>query len=362
MKNQPIVLLVIAAGCGLIAMLGVKQAISRKGTDTVPMVQVLSATVEIRPGEHLTDLNTKFITVAESSVPEGAVQNMEEVEERALTVPVTAGDWILKNKLGEKGQVGAEATIPPGMGIVTIPVDATTSHSGMLRPGNRIDLLLTFSDTSSGVHQQKTITVLEFVEVFAVDNHVYGIDKNVQAQAKNITLLVSPQQGKAVTLAGRIGTLSTMMRARGDSGSDARAEISQEFLTSSFSGNNLNAPSVMDLREEEEFVEGEEYFDGEDVESEVEPMDPEVAESADDSQSDSSSSQPPSLDELLAKEVRTGRKDPGGSGPVQKSSDNKNTWTMEIYQGDSVRVESIEIAEAVETPGSWSLWDMWKSE
>jgi pilus assembly protein CpaB len=360
MKNQPIVLLVIAAGCGLIAMLGVKQAISRKGTDTVPMVQVLSATVEIRPGEHLTELNTKFINVAASSVPEGAVQNMEEVEERALTVPVTAGDWILKNKLGEKGQVGAEATIPPGMGIVTIPVDATTSHSGMLRPGNRIDLLLTFSDTSSGVHQQKTITVLEFVEVFAVDNHVYGIDKNVQSQAKNITLLVSPQQGKAVTLAGRIGTLSTMMRARGDSGSDARTEISQEFLTSSFSGNNLHAPSVMDLREE--YVEGEEYYDGETEESEQEQMDSEVAVTAGSSQSDWSSSESPSMDELLAREVRTGPKDPGGSGPVQKQAANKNTWTMEIYQGDTLRVESIEIAEAVETPGSWSLWDMWKSE
>jgi len=346
MKNQSLILLVVAVGCGLVAMLGVKQVISQQPTDTAETVQVLSAIAEIQPGTALDDLNTKFVEMAVASVPEGAVTDIKEVDQRYLNVPVMPGDWILKTKLTESR--GAEASIPEGMGIVTIPVDATTSHSGMLLPGNRIDLLLTFSDSSSGESVQKTITVLQFVEVFAVDNRVYGIDKGGDAQAKNITLLVAPEQGKAVTLAGKIGALSTMMRARSAGDDKGRTEISEEFLTSSFLGSNKNGPSVMDVRS---------GYSGRPTDVLPDPEVPEEVPS------------PPSVSDLLDQELsRTASNDPGGSGPVVELTRpaKKNTWTMEIYEGETLRLESITVAESVpgkngQTSGTWSVWDMFKS-
>lgn len=351
MKNQSLMLLVVAVGCGLVAMLGVKQAISQKPADVEEMAQVLSAAAEIQPGERLNDLNTKFVQISVKSVPEGAVLAMTDVEERSLKVPVMPGDWILRSKLTEKGQIGAEASIPPGMATVTIPVDATTSHSGMLRPGHRIDLLLTFIDPSSGTNQQKTITVLEFVEVFAVDNRIYGIDKEGDAQAKNITLLVTPEQGKAVTLATKIGGgyLSTMMRARDESTREGQAEISQEFLTSSFLGSNRHAPSVMDLRK---------------IGRDKDPD--EILVALDDS---SSAGESATVSDLLDEELdRTSAVDPGGSEPVIQMTavDKKNTWTMEIYEGDSLRLESIsipvsEVNNAGSLSGGWSFLNLWKA-
>jgi pilus assembly protein CpaB len=238
------------------------------------------------------------------------------------------------------------------MGIVTIPVDATTSHSGMLLPGNRIDLLLTFSDSSSGVNLQKTITVLQSVEVFAVDNRVYGIDKGGDAQAKNITLLVAPEQGKAVTLAGKVGTLSTMMRARGGADEKGQTEISEEFLTSSFLGSNRNAPSVMDLREDAAEEEGAQ------MNSQIAAVDPPL-----------NVDEQPTVSQLLDLELnRQVSADPGGSGPVVGTPviANANTWTMEIYEGEALRVESITIADSAEKKseqpsGKWSMWDLLKS-
>lgn len=351
MKNQSLILLVVAVGCGLVAMLGVKQVISQKPAEVEETAKVLSAAAEIQPGERLTDLNTKFVEISLSSVPEGAVLAMSDVEERSLKVPVTPGDWILQSKLTEKGQIGAEASIPPGMATVTIPVDATTSHSGMLRPGHRIDLLLTFIDPSSGSNQQKTITVLEFVEVFAVDNRIYGIDKEGDAQAKNITLLVTPEQGKAVTLATKIGGgyLSTMMRARDQSTKEGQTEISQEFLTSAFLGSNRHAPSVMDLRR-----------DGRD-------QDPEENAAALDGSPNAG--ERASVSALLDEELdRDSTLDPGGSEPVIQMTavDKKNIWTMEIYEGDTLRLESISIPEAAEngaanSSGGWSFLNLWKS-
>ncbi len=347
MRNQPLILLVVAVGCGLVAMLGVRQALNQKGPKTEETIQVLSANALIQPGDRLDDVNTRFVAVPATSCPEGAITSMEDVAERALMVPVMPGDWILKAKLTEKGELGAMANLPQGMAAVTIPVDATTSHSGMLRPGYRVDLLLTFSDSTSGTSQQKTITVLEFVEVFAVDSRVYGIDKDGDAAAKNISLLVTPEQGKAVTLATKVGTLSTMMR-RGDAVAKGQTEISQEFLTSSFMGSNRNAPSVMDR-----------------MDSDVLPEQNAVERTANATLATSAAM---SVDELIGREMGAKSSDPGGSEPVVVAEVAvKNTWTMEIYEGETVRLESIEIPEIAkaEMPAAssadWSVWDLLKT-
>lgn len=354
MKNQSLILLVVAVGCGLVAMLGVKKVISQKPVEAVETVQVLSATSAINPGAPLDEMNTKFVEIAVNSVPEGAITDIKDIQERYLKVPVMPGDWILKDKLTESR--GAAANIPEGMVTVTIPVDATTSHSGMLVPGNRIDLLLTFSEQSeSGQSIQKTITVLEYVEVFAVDNRVYGIDKEGEGQAKNISLVVLPEQGKAVTLAGKVGTLSTMIRASGGVQSKGKTEISQEFLTSSFLGSNLNAPSVMDARK------GDSSEDAGDILPTLETASaPEVTEPAE---------EPASIDELLDLEMGTKQTaDPGGSVRVAESEivRDENSWTIEIHEGDKRRLETIRMAKADDgesgaSSGNWNIWDIFKS-
>ena len=347
MKNQSLVLLVVAVGCGLVAMLGVRQALSHKPPASAATMQVLSAIALIQPGDRLDDANTGFIEVAVTSCPEGAITSMDDVAERAMMVPAMPGDWILKGKLTEKGQMGAVASLPPGMAAVTIPVDGTTSHSGMLRPGNRVDLLLTYQDTSSGTSQQKTITVLEFVEVFAVDARIYGIDKAGDAAAKTVSLLVTPEQGKAVTLGSRVGTLSTMMRARGDASAKGETEISQEFLTSSFMGSNKDAPSVMDR-----------LNSGVDPNADMERI--AAAEKA---------TTALTMDQLIGQELDHQSIDPGGSEPVLMTviDSKKNFWTMEIYEGDKLRLEEVELPEAAkaETPatptGNWNVWDLLKT-
>lgn len=333
MKNQSLILLVVAAGCGLVAMLGVKKAISQKPVETEETIQVLSAISDIEVGMRLDELNTKFVEVGISTAPEGAVTSLEDIAERSLKVPVMPGDWILKNKLTEKGEIGAVASIPPGMAVVTIPVDATTSHSGMMRPGNRVDLLLTYDDNTLGRNVKKMMTVMEFVEVFAVDDRIYGIDKEGNGLAKNISLLVEPEQGKIVNLAKRLGELSTMLRPNGDVTKSGKTEISSEFLTSSFSGSGHRSRSVMENR---------------------------ASGNNDDLQS------PISLDDSLEQEMaRTPVNGPEASAPVKaEKRDSTNMWTMEIYEGDKVRLETIELPMTPEAPasGAWNVWDLLKTK
>ena len=67
MKSKSIVLLVIAMGCGLVAMLGVQKALEGK-TET-KMVSVLKTKTDIPSGLPLNDTNTFFEEMPEDSVP-----------------------------------------------------------------------------------------------------------------------------------------------------------------------------------------------------------------------------------------------------------------------------------------------------
>ncbi|MCA9048793.1 MAG: Flp pilus assembly protein CpaB [Planctomycetaceae bacterium] len=252
MKNQTLILLLVAGACGFVTMLGVKQYLSKQGKkEEAPTVQVLVAAGPINPGDALNELNTQFITIDEKNCPKGAVSELEQIEERSVKVPRGAGDWILVDQLTEKG-AGITGVIPPGMRVATIPVDATTNHSGMLRPGNRIDLLLTYKnrDTLTGQQGQKTVPLLQFIEVFAVDDKVYGITNGGgNTQARNISLLVTPEQMMKLTLAKRTGDISTVMRSSEDMDEISITEITEDNLKGREVG-GINTTSTLDIGEQ----------------------------------------------------------------------------------------------------------------
>lgn len=219
MKAKSMVLLALALGCGLVAMLGVQQILSgeQKPKDTVP---VLVAKQEIPPGVRIDPTQVGFEEWPKETVPPGAVTDVAQVEERALKVRTYPGDVILQAKLGEKGVYGASASIPKGMRVVTVPVNMTSCHSGMIRPGDRVDVLVTYKVRSPGQPEMsKTKTVLEFIEVFAIDRireGEGGDSSGKGAKAENLSVLVTPEQASVLMLASSKGTLQMALRNEED--------------------------------------------------------------------------------------------------------------------------------------------------
>src|SRR5690606_991167 len=108
-------------------------------------VSVLVARQEIEAGVKLDMAQVSFEELPREAVPAGAVTEASQFEDRALKSRAYPGDVILQAKLGEKGQYGASTSIPEGLRVVTVPVNMTTVHSGMIRPGDRVDVLVTYS-------------------------------------------------------------------------------------------------------------------------------------------------------------------------------------------------------------------------
>ncbi|MCA8997875.1 MAG: Flp pilus assembly protein CpaB [Planctomycetaceae bacterium] len=222
MKPKTLVLLAVAGGCGLLAMLGVQQAMQGSGNaPKVQTVRVLVATGDVDSGTRLSPDNVAFQQKPIDSVPEDAVLTQEEYEERAAKIPMLAGDIVRKTALTEKGGYGRSIEIPPGMRVITISVDSTHTASGLIRPGDRIDVLVNYrSKSERGLPVSKTKTLLEYIEVFATDNQTASKldDGNSEksSQTKYVSLLLTPEQVNFVKLAETKGTLSLSWRHRLD--------------------------------------------------------------------------------------------------------------------------------------------------
>ena len=217
MKPKSIVLFVVAAGCGLVAMVGVQQMMSGKKTQ-VPRVKVLVARAEVEPGIKLTEDLVSFRDMPKDGVPEGAVTKLEEYENRALKSRAFPGNVIQIAQLGEKGQFGTSLDIPKGMRLVTVPVNATQVHSGIMKPGDRVDLVLTYEVVKRGSGRHfLTKTILQFIQVYAIGDQRLGSEA-AEASAspkdvKNVSLMVSQKQAELIQFALRLGSLHPTLRS-----------------------------------------------------------------------------------------------------------------------------------------------------
>ena len=115
MKMKSLVLLAMAIGCGLVAMLGVQQVLSGDKKPPVETGKVLVAITSIMPGQPLDDSNVAFKAWDKNDVPQALVTKPEEYQECSLRVSTFPNEPIMIAKLNDKGVFGGSSEIPKGM-------------------------------------------------------------------------------------------------------------------------------------------------------------------------------------------------------------------------------------------------------
>lgn len=232
MKAKSFLLIAVAGGCGLVAMLGVQQVMSRptepkQAEQKTDEIQVLVATQDIEPFSLLDDSNTKLVKMPAKTVPDpqNVARSREDVADKRLKYGAVKGEYIFLSRLVDKNYSPSDE-IPPGMRVVTVKVNQTKAHSGLLRPGDRVDVVLTYKTYKSGRQPvQRSVTILQNVQVFATDNIRRTTVKDEagnEITVKNTSLLVSPSDANLLMLAESRGQLTLALRQHGD---DSEAEI-----------------------------------------------------------------------------------------------------------------------------------------
>jgi pilus assembly protein CpaB len=235
MKPKTLMLLCVAVGCGLVAMIGVQQALNKPKSAEVKTLQVAVALTDINPGEPLSEGNVGFKEVPLEGAREDSVTKPEEYAQRSLKVPLVAGDFITKAKLNEKGVIGKSAQIPIGSRIFTINVDETQSASGMVNPGDKVDVLVTFDARTPVGMVTKSVTLLERVDVFAVQDKTKGdrlsSGDTSKVNARQVSLVVTSDETTLLALAQRKGQLGLVWRNPLDMQVNVSKTASEQLLS-----------------------------------------------------------------------------------------------------------------------------------
>jgi pilus assembly protein CpaB len=143
-------------------------------------------------------------------VIDGAIRNPKEVDGHTTVQRIKAKEQIrTADLLGEGQTSGLEWDIPPGMRAIAIGAGEVMAVGSTVRPGDRIDILATYTDPVA--RQETTQMILQNVLVLAVNQG--ETDQQGKSGAKSsMTLAVKPEEAELLTAADRAGALRVALR------------------------------------------------------------------------------------------------------------------------------------------------------
>lgn len=221
LHQSTILLLLGALGCGGAAAyltdgyIDDKIAKHRKALDEeYKPVKVVVPKQNLAPGDVLTYDNLVLRDVPSGFLHEDTVypETMEEVAGHRLKHSVKRGASVLKSHLSEQRGAGFSTMVAEGKRALTFPVDSVSSMSGMLRPGDKIDLLITLQDGKQSI----TFPLLRDVKILAAGTAIDEFTKTGPGRGyRTITLAVSPMDAARITHARQVGTTTVVLSSDG---------------------------------------------------------------------------------------------------------------------------------------------------
>ena len=227
--------LVIAAATAIMAK---RKAAAAAATQAVPVgPKVLVARKELPVG---TIIDAESLTF--QPWPKEMMQNayytegqpdadMAQLLGTVVRYPVTAGQPLSRGAVvGPQDRGFLAAALGPGMRAITLPVSVSTSVSGFIFPGDRVDIMLTqeVPGGGDGPALKVTETIVRNVRVLATDQRINSKNEEGQTVVKtfsNVTFEVTPKLAEKMAVAQSLGSLSLSLRSIADNSSELERAI-----------------------------------------------------------------------------------------------------------------------------------------
>ncbi len=143
----------------------------------IKMTKVVVAKVDIPRGVVIEADMLAVKEFAVKSLPKGTSSNVEEFVNLPTKLEIFAGDFLTMEKVfTDYRQAGFIGMIPENCRAVTIPVDNVTGLSGLLKAGDRVDLILVLN-ANGGTHSE---VILQNVLLLSINRNA---DRYIQKPA-----------------------------------------------------------------------------------------------------------------------------------------------------------------------------------
>lgn len=210
------IVLGVALGIGTIAAVATRSFLSHQVEAIEARANVQKVPLVVAKGDLPKGARLSTDTLAVREIPveyaqSGAVppDAFERIEGQLLAYPLKSGEMVLWSQLETPKAPTFSARVAEGRRALTVPVDEINSISGMIEPGDVIDLVLTLDVAG----RKRALTLLQGVQVMATGQRALDDPASGERrQYSTVTLDTTPQQAEDLIVAREAGKLTALLR------------------------------------------------------------------------------------------------------------------------------------------------------
>ena len=241
MKLQNAIMIFIALICGVAAVFLTKDYINSEiegyKTEIDKKYKPLDIIVANRNLQRGEVMNKGMLAVR--SMPSGFVHKdairpseVDSVIGHKLVYSLNGGEALLTTHVAfSKGDTFSNL-IEEGKRALTFPVDVISSVSGLVSPGDIIDLLVTLDDNNveKTISLQKNVTIMATNQVTDELSNPDSKKGSASSRIRTITVHVTPEEASKIVHARTVGKITVTLRSRTDAADLKLATVTKNTL------------------------------------------------------------------------------------------------------------------------------------
>ncbi len=237
MKKIYLIAVILALVTGIAAYSYFRSREAALQPEEIPMTTVVVSTAEIGEGVFITNDMVQLKPIPTEFVAAGALTTIGDAVGKVNKYRCMAGQQIVFDQLGSTQDADITAggrlsyMLSPGMRAMTVYVTEITGVAGYINPGDRVDILCTYSfsvpdedeaggeDEDEEIQVQSSMVLLENISVLEAGiitqklTEAAGAEKAVYS---SLTLELSPEDAVKLQYAVTYGQISLLLRAVDD--------------------------------------------------------------------------------------------------------------------------------------------------
>jgi pilus assembly protein CpaB len=212
-RTTLIVAIILAVGAGWLFLSYLSSLQRQTNANSAPRPVVVAA-VDIPARVTITPAMLATVQRPLSAVDPNAVANPAQAVGSLSLITIPAGSSLTTAMIGHPQDVGLPVRLKPGMRAVSVQIDKVKGVSGLIEPGDYVDVLA--ETPKAGPEPAPAAAILRGVRVLAIGDTLENSQATPSPQEENsqtVTLEVTPKQADLLVMADINATLRLALRS-----------------------------------------------------------------------------------------------------------------------------------------------------
>ncbi len=253
-------MLLFCLGFGALAAVAATTVLGNRGESDLAAVKskpVVLANDHMNIKSKLTAENCRVETWPVQLVPDNAISDLSMLENKLNKFRLTKNMPITADQIAEMAFFEQDR-IPPGHKVVAIKVNEDDTISGLLKPGQQVDIIGVFElpqEKGSNRRSKTAQTFLKGIRVYSIDGDRDGLSEQLGGHQGNsvVGVLVTEEQSEQIVLVQKVGDLKLVLR--GEVYDEAEEEVADfETLFPGIGGTSVKKTMAFSNRNKKEMA------------------------------------------------------------------------------------------------------------